>query len=144
MIGQIFFFSSSFWGWSPFIHFVENQYSRCSESASVALANLDVARGGEVEDGGILDVRAEVGPQHVGGDSLHAVTGREVSVDGDASVLGNGGFYEDLAAGFVEEGLNTENLSNGVFPFVDVVTWGVLYHDETGRSKGEMGKIELS
>lgn len=76
----------------------------------------------EVEDGGIFDSVAEVVPDDRGTGALDAVTGVEGTVDGDASVLGDGGLSEDVAARLVEEALNLQRSSESVLPAVEEST----------------------
>lgn len=86
--------------------------------------NLEgIARGGEVEDGRIFNVGAEVGPVDIRLGTLLAVARCEVTLDGDTRVLGDRRFCEDLTTGFVQESLHRQNLTKRVFPLVHVVTF---------------------
>jgi hypothetical protein len=66
-------------------------------------------------------VGTEVSPEHPGVGTLHTMTGMEEAVDGDTGVLGDSSLDEFLAAGLMDESLNAQDLSNGVFPLVQVV-----------------------
>jgi len=60
-------------------------------------------------------------PEEVGVHAFHAVAGVEAAVDGHAGVLGDGHLGELIATRFVDEGLHTEDLADGVVPLVQVV-----------------------
>jgi hypothetical protein len=92
---------------------------------------LDLASQREVEDSGILDLRAEVGPEDVGTEALVEVAVVEETVDGNAVMLGDGGLDELLTTRLVQEGLNGQGLSNGVLPLVDVVACCVFVFRST-------------
>jgi len=77
-------------------------------------------------------VRAEVLPQEIRVHTLLTMTRVEHSVDGYASVLGNGLLGELVAAGLVDEGLNAKNLSHSVLPLVQVVRYKTLTIERKG------------
>lgn len=100
------------------------QVHTCSESI-VLLLSLSLleygAGGGEVEDGGVLDVWAEVLPEQVGVHTLHAMARVEGTMDGHTRVLRHGHFGELVATRLVDEGLNSKDLTNRILPLVQVV-----------------------